>query len=228
MRDLDYDSVAHLLTSRLEGFGEKSAACVTLLALHWKCFPVDVNVARICARLGWVPLKTIEKIEELDLYAPELEVHKYLKKRLLHLDFEVLYELHYQMITMGKVFCTKRSPRCSQCPLKSKCEYALNGGKKFEETSNKPNKASKIDDDISPKTPLKEEPPLVDVEDMVPWDPESTPPPSRGEREVSRILDLVEGNVTWNTNNDGSSITRELAHKILSVKKSRSLRQQYK
>ena len=27
-----------------------------LLALRRKDFPVDVNVARICARLGWIPL----------------------------------------------------------------------------------------------------------------------------------------------------------------------------
>eukprot|EP00210_Caulerpa_lentillifera_P002681 g2561.t1 len=231
MRDLDYDSIADLLTSRLEGFGEKSAACVTLLALHLKCFPVDVNVARICARLGWVPLKTTEKIEDLDLYAPDLEVHKYLKKRLLHLDFEVLYELHYQMITMGKVFCTKRNPRCGQCPLKSKCEYALNGGKKFEEilTNNK-KKLKANDDDISPKTPLKEEMPLVDVEEVIPWNPESTPRQSQGEMEVTRIVNLVESNSSWKTNEDRtSSLSRELALQILSIGKScHSLRQQYK
>ena len=45
------------------GLGRKSVACVLLLALHKKDFPVDVNVARICARLGWIPLDSEEAIE---------------------------------------------------------------------------------------------------------------------------------------------------------------------
>lgn len=64
MRALDVQSVTELLTSKLEGFGEKSAACVTLLCFHWKSFPVDVNVARICARLGWIPLKVVLFVED--------------------------------------------------------------------------------------------------------------------------------------------------------------------
>ena len=32
-------------------------SCVMLLALGRKEFPVDTNVARVCARLGWVPLQ---------------------------------------------------------------------------------------------------------------------------------------------------------------------------
>ena len=38
-------------------------ACVLLLSLGRKEFPVDVNVARICARLGWIPLDSEEAIE---------------------------------------------------------------------------------------------------------------------------------------------------------------------
>ena len=34
-----------------------------LLALGRKEFPVDVNVARICARLGWIPLDSEQAIE---------------------------------------------------------------------------------------------------------------------------------------------------------------------
>jgi len=45
------------------GLGRKSVACVLLLSLGRKEFPVDVNVARICARLGWVPLDSEEAIE---------------------------------------------------------------------------------------------------------------------------------------------------------------------
>lgn len=74
--------------------------------------------------------QTLDKIEELDEYAPEEEVHKYLHKRIMHFDFSTLYELHYQMITLGKVFCTKLNPRCGTCPLRASCEYARNGGER--------------------------------------------------------------------------------------------------
>ena len=31
-------------------------ACIMLLCLRMREFPVDVNVGRICSRLGWIPL----------------------------------------------------------------------------------------------------------------------------------------------------------------------------
>ena len=41
--------------------------------------------------------------QELDDYAPEPEVHKFLYSRLMHFDVATLYELHYNSITLGKV-----------------------------------------------------------------------------------------------------------------------------
>ena len=42
-------------------------------------------------------------LTQVDKYAPETEVHKYLHSRLASFDAASLYELHYQMITLGKV-----------------------------------------------------------------------------------------------------------------------------
>ncbi len=42
-------------------------------------------------------------LEELDQYPEEPEVHRYLHKRLMAFDHQTLYELHYLMITLGKV-----------------------------------------------------------------------------------------------------------------------------
>lgn len=126
-----------------------------------------------CRSLGWLPLESEQSVEDLDDYAPEPEVHAYLRARcgggcgcaggqggtggvgcggrggaahgrlgsacragthlpthpptvltlralqhtqpptpgrLLGFDVEALYELHYQMITLGKVFCNKQQP----------------------------------------------------------------------------------------------------------------------
>ena len=51
------------ISNCIVGLGRKSVACVLLLSLGRKEFPVDVNVARICARLGWIPLDSEEAIE---------------------------------------------------------------------------------------------------------------------------------------------------------------------
>ncbi|KAG6479978.1 hypothetical protein ZIOFF_063455 [Zingiber officinale] len=34
-----------------------------------------------------------------------------------------IYELHYQMITFGKVFCTKNKPNCNACPMRGECKH---------------------------------------------------------------------------------------------------------
>ncbi|CAB80123.1 hypothetical protein [Arabidopsis thaliana] len=64
---------------------------------------VDTNVGRIAVRLGLVPLEPLPNGVQM------------------HQLFE--YELHYQMITFGKVFCTKTIPNCNACPMKSECKY---------------------------------------------------------------------------------------------------------
>ncbi len=56
------------------GLGRKSAACVLLLALAKRDFPVDVNVGRICARLGWIPLDSEEALEARPLPAADAAV----------------------------------------------------------------------------------------------------------------------------------------------------------
>lgn len=108
----------------IPGVGYKSVACLTLLTLQRPEFPVDVNVGRIAARLGWIPLDAEAGVEDLDEYAPEPEVHRFLRERLGEFGVAQLYELHYQLITLGKVFCHKAEPNCAACPLREACEYA--------------------------------------------------------------------------------------------------------
>jgi hypothetical protein len=51
------------------------------------------------------------------------------------------YELHYQMITFGKVFCTKSKPNCNACPMKAECKHfasALSSAKQALPAPEKP------------------------------------------------------------------------------------------
>ncbi|EEH57826.1 uncharacterized protein MICPUCDRAFT_9190, partial [Micromonas pusilla CCMP1545] len=56
LRDVPTELARGYLLS-LEGYGVKTVSCILLLALYRADFPVDVNVGRIMARLGWVPLE---------------------------------------------------------------------------------------------------------------------------------------------------------------------------
>ncbi|XP_071706967.1 DNA glycosylase/AP lyase ROS1-like [Rutidosis leptorrhynchoides] len=125
LRDAPPDKAKDYLLS-FRGLGLKSVECVRLLTLHHLAFPVDTNVGRIAVRLGWVPLQPLPESLQLHLLEmyPILEsIQKYLWPRLCKLDQLTLYELHYQMITFGKVFCTKSKPNCNACPMRAECRH---------------------------------------------------------------------------------------------------------
>nr|KYP41976.1 Transcriptional activator DEMETER [Cajanus cajan] len=125
LRHVPQDKVKEYLLS-IRGLGLKSVECVRLLTLHHMAFPVDTNVGRIAVRLGWVPLQPLPEtlqLHLLELYPVLESVQKYLWPRLCKLDQRTLYELHYQMITFGKVFCTKKKPNCNACPMRAECRH---------------------------------------------------------------------------------------------------------
>ncbi|KAL4333894.1 hypothetical protein GQ457_07G035420 [Hibiscus cannabinus] len=110
----------------VNGLGLKSVECIRLLSLEQVAFPVDVNVARIVVRLGWVPLKPLPEHLQLHLleqYPLLDDIQIYLWPRLCKLPQRVLYELHYHMITFGKVTCTKSKPNCKACPMSGHCRH---------------------------------------------------------------------------------------------------------
>uniref|UniRef100_A0A0V0J1I3 Putative repressor of silencing 2b-like n=1 Tax=Solanum chacoense TaxID=4108 RepID=A0A0V0J1I3_SOLCH len=125
LRDVPPDKAKEYLLS-IRGLGLKSVECVRLLTLHHLAFPVDVNVGRIAVRLGWVPLQPLPEslqLHLLELYPILESIQQYLWPRLCKLDQRTLYELHYHMITFGKVFCTKSKPNCNACPLRGECRH---------------------------------------------------------------------------------------------------------
>nr|XP_018629418.1 protein ROS1A-like isoform X2 [Nicotiana tomentosiformis] len=125
LRDVPPDKAKEYLLS-IRGLGLKSVECVRLLTLHHLAFPVDTNVGRIAVRLGWVPLQPLPEslqLHLLELYPVLESIQKYLWPRLCKLDQRTLYELHYHMITFGKVFCTKSKPNCNACPLRGECRH---------------------------------------------------------------------------------------------------------
>ncbi|KAI8524244.1 hypothetical protein RHMOL_Rhmol13G0135300 [Rhododendron molle] len=125
LRAVPPDKAKEYLLS-FKGLGLKSVECVRLLTLQHHAFPVDTNVGRVAVRLGWVPLKPLPEslqIHLLEQYPVLDTIQIYLWPRLCTLDQRTLYELHYQMITFGKVFCRKRKPNCNACPMRGECRH---------------------------------------------------------------------------------------------------------
>ncbi|KAI5066887.1 hypothetical protein GOP47_0017415 [Adiantum capillus-veneris] len=125
LRELSPENARAYLMS-IHGLNVKSTECIRLLTLHHVAFPVDVHVGRICVRLGWVPIEPLPEqlqLHLLDLYPLQETVQKYLWPRLCTLDQKTLYEFHYQLITFGKVFCTKSRPNCNACPMQKGCKH---------------------------------------------------------------------------------------------------------
>ncbi|VFQ98687.1 unnamed protein product [Cuscuta campestris] len=125
LKDIPPDKAKEFLLS-IRGVGLKSTECVRLLTLGHLAFPVDTNIARIAVRLGWVPLEPLPgdlQIHLLEQYPQMDAIQKYLWPRLCSLDKNILYVLHYQLITFGKVICTKKNPNCNACPLRAECRH---------------------------------------------------------------------------------------------------------
>ncbi|KAL6533208.1 hypothetical protein OROMI_027320 [Orobanche minor] len=107
------------------GLGVKTVECILLLTLLQKSFPIHRNAGRVFSRLGWVPLRQLQEGEEFHeiKYPYENLIQTYLWQHLSQLEWSILYELHCQIITFGKVFCTERNPSCGECPMKDKWKY---------------------------------------------------------------------------------------------------------
>ncbi|KAL6558059.1 hypothetical protein OROMI_018409 [Orobanche minor] len=109
------------------GLGVKMVECILLLTFLQKSFPIHRNFGRVFSRLGWVPLRQLqegEEFHEIKEYPHENLIQTYLWQHLSQLEWSMLYELHCQIITFGKVFCTERNPSCGECPMEDKWKYS--------------------------------------------------------------------------------------------------------
>lgn len=91
------------------GIGPETADSILLYAGGQPIFVVDAYTRRICARLG---------------LAREDASYEQLQRLFMgHLEAEAGYfnEYHALLVALGKRICTKRAPRCNQCPLDDLC-----------------------------------------------------------------------------------------------------------
>lgn len=108
LADMPLEEARQWLT-KFNGVGPKTAAIVLCFSLGRPAFPVDTHVYRVTGRIGLRPEKmTVE------------QAHPHLESVF---PPETYYAAHLNIIRLGREVCNARKPMCSQCPIKSLCDY---------------------------------------------------------------------------------------------------------
>ncbi|HUT04864.1 MAG TPA: endonuclease III [bacterium] len=97
-----------------KGVGAKTAACVLLFACGKPAFPVDTHVFRVASRIG---LDHASRTRE--------QLQRFLEQAVPEDD---RYNLHMNLIRIGREVCLARAPRCGRCFLQDVCEHHLHQG----------------------------------------------------------------------------------------------------
>ncbi|MBN1754734.1 endonuclease III [bacterium] len=90
-----------------QGIGVKTAAVFLLFNCGFGFFPVDTHIKRIFTRMGFYPPNyNAEKIQ-LDLapFVPQ----------------KIAYDLHLNLLKLGRGICSSRNPKCFGCPVVDLC-----------------------------------------------------------------------------------------------------------
>jgi len=90
----------------VKGIGPETADSILLYALNKPVFVVDAYTKRIFSRHGY-----------FDEGAGYEEVQGFFTRKLKK-DVKLFNEYHALIVELGKSFCRKNKPRCSECPLK--------------------------------------------------------------------------------------------------------------
>ncbi len=108
LKEMDRDQARDWLMD-VKGVGPKTAAIVLLFSLDIPAFPVDTHIYRVTGRIGIRPENlSVEK------------AHAYLEE---HIPEDDYYDLHLNLIKLGREVCGARKWHCYRCPVEDLCEF---------------------------------------------------------------------------------------------------------
>jgi endonuclease-3 len=91
-----------------KGIGIKTTACLLLFGLHRNVIPVDTHIHRIINRIGFLntktPIQTFYSLQDM-------------------VSGNMAYDLHINLIRLGRSICKARLPVCCECPIEKECKY---------------------------------------------------------------------------------------------------------
>jgi len=101
----------------LNGIGPETADSILLYAGSKPIFVVDAYTKRLCSR---IPIDVdASSYDLIQRYFQETLEKQYPRKLLP----SIYNEYHAFIVELGKQFCKKQKPLCSDCPLKSLCDF---------------------------------------------------------------------------------------------------------
>jgi len=108
LRDMPKETARAWLTG-VKGVGPKTAAIVLLFSLGIPAFPVDTHIYRVSGRMGIRPAQlSVEKTHDyLEAVIPE----------------DAYYDLHLNLIRLGREVCGARKWQCYRCPVEDLCAF---------------------------------------------------------------------------------------------------------
>jgi A/G-specific adenine glycosylase len=112
----EFDSVA-----ALSGVGRSTAGAILALSRDQPHPIMDGNVRRVLSRLFAVPGRTGERAFENELW----------RLAALLTPVERVAQYTQAIMDLGATLCTRRSPRCNECPLQARC-VALAAGAQLD------------------------------------------------------------------------------------------------
>lgn len=108
LKDMDRDAARDWLLA-VKGVGPKTAAIVLLFSMGIPAFPVDTHIYRVTGRIGIRPEGlSVEK------------THAYLEECIPE---EYFYDLHLNLIKLGREVCGARKWHCYRCPVVRLCSF---------------------------------------------------------------------------------------------------------
>jgi len=93
----------------VKGVGPKTAAIVLLFSMGIPAFPVDTHIYRVTGRIGIRPENL--NVEKAHTFLEEL------------IPEEAYYDLHLNLIRLGREICGARKWTCCRCPILAFCAY---------------------------------------------------------------------------------------------------------
>lgn len=93
----------------VNGVGPKTAAIVLEFSLGIPAFPVDTHIYRVTGRIGLRPKNISAE-----------KAHPYLEERIPE---EYYYDLHLNLIRLGREVCGARRWHCYRCPVEALCQF---------------------------------------------------------------------------------------------------------
>lgn len=125
----DFDAVASL-----PGIGRSTAGAILALSLDQRHPILDGNVRRVLARLFAVPGRAGERRFEDELWRLSAALT----------PAERVAQYTQAVMDLGATLCTRRNPRCGQCPLESRCAARARGSQHdFPAPRRAPDRASR-------------------------------------------------------------------------------------